>query len=51
MTNTGNGQYTIMEVQSGKPLEVYGGLTAAGDKVDLWSYSGGTGQQWTFQVP
>ncbi|HZF01252.1 MAG TPA: RICIN domain-containing protein, partial [Methylomirabilota bacterium] len=52
ITPTDSGYYSVINVNSGKAMEVFGGITAtnAGAAVDQWS---GTqfNQQWSFQAP
>jgi len=52
ITPTDSGYYSVINVNSAKPMEVFGGITAtnAGAAVDQWS---GTqyNQQWSFQAP
>ena len=48
VTDTGNGQYSIVGVQSGKALDIYNGSTADGAKVELWYNWGGPMQNFTF---
>ena len=48
ITDTGNGQYSIIGVQSGKALDVEFGGTNDGAKVELYSYWGGPMQKFTF---
>lgn len=45
----GNGKYNIVNVNSGKYLEVYQQSTADGATIDQWGSNGGTNQQWTLQ--
>jgi len=37
----------LINVASGQALEVYGGSTSNGAKVDQWPYSSGANQQWS----
>ncbi len=48
VTSLGSGYYSIINVNSGKSLDVTGGPGATGDGVNIqqWSYVGGTNQQW-----
>jgi endoglucanase len=48
VTNTGNGQYSIVGVQSGKALDIQNGATTNGTKVELYSNWGGPMQKFTF---
>ena len=48
VTDTGNGQYSIIGVQSGQALDIYNGATNDGTKVDLWGNWGGPMQKFTF---
>ncbi|MEO7717619.1 MAG: RICIN domain-containing protein, partial [Capsulimonas sp.] len=48
VTDTGNGQYSIVGVQSGKGLDIFNGGTNDGAKVELYSYWGGPMQKFTF---
>ncbi|MEO7097892.1 MAG: RICIN domain-containing protein, partial [Luteolibacter sp.] len=48
VTDTGNGQYSIVGVQSGKTLDVEFGTTNDGAKVQLYSNWGGPMQKFTF---
>ena len=48
VTDTGNGQYSIVGVQSGKALDIYNGSTADGAKVELWYNWGGPMQKFTY---
>ena len=48
VTNTGNGQYSIVGVQSGKTLDIEFGSTNDGAKVQLYSSWGGPMQKFTF---
>jgi hypothetical protein len=41
-----SGTYEIVSVRSGKVLDAIGAATANGTKIDQWTYSGGTHQQW-----
>jgi len=43
------GTYRLVNVNSGKALEVEGSGTANGDNVQQWSWNGGTWQQWDVQ--
>ncbi len=38
---------TLVGASSGRCLDVYGGQTAPGTKVEIWDCHGGTNQQWT----
>ena len=48
VTDTGNGQYSIVGVQSGKALDIYNGATTNGAKVELYSNWGGPMQKFIF---
>ena len=48
VTDTGNGQYSIIGVQSGKALDIEFGGTNDGAKVQLYSNWGGSMQKFTF---
>jgi aryl-phospho-beta-D-glucosidase BglC (GH1 family) len=48
VTHTGNGQYSIIGVQSGKALDIEWGSTNDGAKVQLYSNWGGPMQKFTF---
>ncbi len=43
---SGNGRYQIISRLSGKSIDVASASTANGANIQLWSYSGGTNQQW-----
>lgn len=47
----GGGYYNLVNVSSGKCLDVYGGATATADGVRIvqWACNGGTNQQWRLQ--
>ena len=48
VTHTGNGQYSIIGIQSGKALDIEFGGTNDGAKVQLYSNWGGPMQKFTF---
>ena len=48
VTDTGNGQYSIVGVQSGLALDIYNGTTNDGTKVDLYYNWGGSMQKYIF---
>ena len=50
-TDAGGGYSTVVSVNSGKCLDVYGGAGATGDgaRVVQWACHGGTNQQWRVQ--
>ena len=47
MTNRGNGQYSIIGVQSGRAIDISNASTANGTKVQLYDYWGGNNQKFT----
>jgi alpha-galactosidase len=49
--DAGGGYYTVVSVNSGKCLDVYGGTGATGDgvRVAQWTCHSGTNQQWRIQ--
>ena len=49
--DAGAGWFTVVSVNSGKCLDVFGGATATGDGVRVvqWACNGGTNQQWRLQ--
>ncbi|WP_431924983.1 alpha-galactosidase [Micromonospora wenchangensis] len=51
LSDVGGGWSTVVSVNSGKCLDVYGGAgtTADGARVVQWTCNGGTNQQWRFQ--
>jgi len=46
VTDTGDGTYTIKNVNSGLCVDVYGGSTAAGAAIIQWTCHGGANQRW-----
>ena len=48
VTNTGNGQYSIVGVQSGRALDIFNSETNDGAKVELYDNWGGNNQKFTF---
>jgi len=50
-TDVGGGWFTVVSVNSGKCLDVFGGSGATGDGVRVvqWACNGGTNQQWRIQ--
>jgi hypothetical protein len=46
ITPAGNGTYKLLNVNSGKAVDVSGGSTADGAAIIQWPYSGATNQQW-----
>ena len=48
LTDTGDGIYKVIGVQSGKSLDIDGVASANGTKVQLWDYWNGTSQQFKF---
>jgi hypothetical protein len=49
--DAGGGYFTVVSLNSGKCLDVYGGAgaTADGTRVVQWACNGGTNQQWRIQ--
>jgi len=48
VTDTGNGQYSIVGVQSGRALDIFNSETNDGAKVELYDNWGGNNQKFTF---
>jgi hypothetical protein len=48
VTNRGNNQYSMIGVQSGRAIEVAGGVVGNGTKVQIWDYLGTAHQKFTF---
>jgi hypothetical protein len=50
-TDVGGGYFSVVSVNSGKCLDVYGGASATGDGVRVvqWTCNSGTNQQWRVQ--
>ena len=53
ITATDSGNYSVINVNSGLAMEVFGGVgaTTNGVAVDQWHYGSGFNQQWSFQAP
>jgi alpha-galactosidase len=53
LNDAGGGFVTVVSVNSGKCLDVFGGPTATGDgvRVTQWTCNAGTNQQWRIQDP
>jgi hypothetical protein len=47
VTDIGNGQYSIVGVQSGRPMSIVGESTADGANVDIDNASASNAQKWT----
>ena len=50
ITPVGNGVYKLLNVNSGKALDVNGGSTANGAKIIQWDYLGANNQQWLISI-
>jgi len=48
VTNLGGGYYKIINLNSGKSLDVESVSTANGANIQVWTYTGGLNQQWQF---
>ena len=48
VTSIGSGYYKIINVNSGKSLDVENVSTANGANIQVWAYTGGLNQQWQF---
>jgi glucosylceramidase len=48
ITNLGGGFYKIINLNSGKALDVEGVSTSNGANIQVWTYGGGSNQQWQF---
>ncbi len=48
VTSLGGGYYKIINVNSGKSLDVQDVSTANGANIQVWDYTGGNNQQWQF---
>lgn len=47
LTDTGNGQYKIIGLASGKAIDVSGASTSNGAGLLIWPYGGANNQKWT----
>ena len=50
VTDRGSNQKSIIGVQSGRAIEVSGGVVGNGTKVQLWDYLGTAHQKFTFRT-
>jgi glucosylceramidase len=51
-TATSSGNYRLTPANAtGSALEVQHSSTANGALLEIWAYSGGNSQQWSFQAP
>ena len=48
-SQNGDGSYTLINVASGRALEIPGGQTANGTPVQIWDSTGGANQHWNFR--
>jgi uncharacterized protein YjdB len=48
VTSLGSGLYKILNVNSGKSLDVQDVSTSNGANIQVWDYTGGLNQQWSF---
>ena len=46
LTHLGNGQYSVTGLASGRVMDVNGGSTANGAKIQLWDSLNGNNQKW-----